>query len=191
MSVDIATVAKIAALARLKVSEADYARWKASRQQRITPPAPLSFVRFQGSKLTQPEARSDMLQTQPGEVFDVAKAERDLRVLAASGDYQRTDYRLVRTPEGKEGLIFELGDKAWGPDYLQMGLDFSADNQGRSSFNLKLVHNRHWLDAAGTEWRNFVRLGTSPALSSELYRPLNWRLPDGLSGFVAGVTYDF
>ncbi len=172
----------------LKLSEADYAQWMAQRRQRTTPPAPLSFVRFDGSKLTQPEARSDILLTQPGKTFDVAKAERDVTVLAASGDYQRADYRLVRSPEGQEGLVFDLEDKPWGPDYLQMGLDFSADNRGRSAFNLKLVHNRHWLDRAGTEWRNFLRLGTSPALGSELYRPMAWRLPDGLSGFVAAAA---
>jgi len=171
----------------LKLSEADYAQWMAQRRQRTTPPAPLSFVRFEGSKLTQPEARSDILLTQQGQTFDVAKAERDVTVLAASGDYQRADYRLVRSPEGQEGLVFDLEDKPWGPDYLQMGLDFSADNRGRSAFNLKLVHNRHWLDSAGSEWRNFLRLGTSPALGSELYRPMAWRLPDGLSGFVSAA----
>lgn len=170
----------------LKLSEADYAAWKAQRVKRKTQPPPLSFVRFEGSKLTHPEERPDILQTQPGQIFDVAKAEHDITVLAASGDYERTDYRLVRTPEGQEGLVFDLKDKSWGPDYLQMGLDFSADNRGRSSFNLKLAHNRHWLDSAGTEWRNFIRLGTSPALGTELYRPTNWRLPDGLSGFMSG-----
>jgi NTE family protein len=169
----------------LKLSEADYAAWRAQRLRRIPPPTPLSFVRFEGSVITHPEQRPDVLQTQPGEAFDTAKAEHDITLLAASGDYQRTDYRLVRGPQGEDGLVFELTDKVWGPDYLQMGLDFSTDNRGRSSFNLKLVHNRHWLTNAGTEWRNFVRLGTSPALGTELYHPTNWLLPDGLSGFVA------
>jgi NTE family protein len=179
--------AMVLRMADLRVSEADYAAWQARRRQRQAPPVPLSFVRFEGSQLTHPEARADIYLTQPGEVFDLARAERDITVLAASGDYQRSDYRLVRTPEGQEGLVFDLKDKVWGPDYLQMGLDFSADNRGRSSFNLKLAHNRHWLDRAGTEWRNFIRLGTSPALGTELYRPTNWRLPDGLSGFMAAA----
>lgn len=173
----------------LRVSEADYAAWRAQRKQREAAPAPLAFVRFEGSALTQPETRSDVLWSQPGQLFDLSKAERDITILAASGDYQRTDYRLVRTPEG-EGLVFDLEDKPWGPDYLQMGLDFSADNRGRSGFNLKLVHNRHWLDQHGSEWRNFIRLGSAPALGTEWYRPMDWRLPDGLSGFMAvsGVT---
>jgi NTE family protein len=169
----------------LQMSEADYATWKAARQRRQAPPPVLQFVRTEGSKLTRPDQRSDMFASQPGQVFKVADAERDINLLAASGDYLRTDYRLVRTPEGDAGLVFDLDDKPWGPNYLQMGLDFSADNRGRSAFNLKLVHNRHWLDRAGSEWRNIVRLGTSPLLNTEWYRPMSWRLPDGLSGFVA------
>lgn len=169
----------------LKVSEAEYARWKARRQQKVAPPTPLSFVRFEGSKQTRPESRDDILETHAGDVFDIAKAERDATRLAASGDYLRADYRLVRTSEGGEGLVFDLEDKPWGPDYLQLGLDFSADNRGRSLFNLKLVHNRHWLDEHGSEWRNFLKVGTSPAVGTEWYRPMDWKLPDGLRGFVA------
>ncbi len=169
----------------LQMSEADYAAWQAARQRRQPPPPTLQFVRTEGSELTRPDRRADMFASQPGQVFDVAKAERDINLLAASGDYLRTDYRLVRTPQGEAGLVYELEDKPWGPNYLQMGLDFSADNRGRSAFNLKLVHNRHWLDSAGSEWRNILRLGTSPLLGTEWYRPMAWQLPDGLSGFVA------
>lgn len=169
----------------LKLSPEAYAEWQARRKLRVQPKPVLDFVRFAGTEITHPETRPDLLASQPGQTFSVAKAERDLTMLAASGDYLRTDYRLVRMVNGEQGLVFDLEDKPWGPNYLQMGLDFSADNRGRSAFNLKLAHNRHWLDASGAEWRNFVRLGSSPALVSELYRPMNFRLPDGLEGFVA------
>lgn len=169
----------------LKLSEADYAAWKARRHQKIAPPGPLVFVKFEGSQQTKPESRDDILETKPGDTFDIAKAERDATRLAATGDYLRADYRLVRTPEGGEGLVFDLEDKPWGPDYLQIGLDFSADSRGRSLFNLKLVHNRHWLDSHGSEWRNFLKVGTSPSIGTEWYRPMDWKLPDGLRGFVS------
>jgi NTE family protein len=172
----------------LQLSEADYAAWQAARERRQPPPPTLQFVRTEGSELTRPDLRADMFASQPRQVFDVAKAERDINLLAASGDYLRTDYRLERTPHGEAGLVYELEDKPWGPNYLQMGLDFSADNRGRSAFNLKLVHNRHWLDNAGSEWRNILRLGTSPLLGTEWYRPMAWQLPDGLSGFVAAAA---
>ncbi|RZL11270.1 MAG: patatin [Rubrivivax sp.] len=168
----------------LKVSEADYARWKADRQRRQLQAAPLREVRFEGSRTTHPEQRADTLETQPGQVFDLAKAERDVRRLAATGDYLRADYQLQQGPDG-EALTFQLEDKPWGPNYLQLGLDFSTDSKGRSAFNLKLAHNRHWLDDRGSEWRNFVRLGSAPLLATEWYRPLGWQLPDGLRSFVA------
>ena len=169
----------------LKLSPEDYAAWQARRQQRALPSPVLDFVRIEGTEITHPENRPDLIASKPGEPFSVAHAERDLTMFAASGDYLRTDYRLVRTPEGERGLVFDLEDKPWGPNYLQMGLDFSADNKGRSLFNLKLAHNRHWLGGSGSEWRNFVSIGTTPALSSEIYRPMNFLLPDGLEGFVA------
>jgi len=168
----------------LKVSEAEYARWVASRRARVPPSQALQAVRFEGSQTTRPERMADDLETQAGAPFDVAAAERDLRRLAATGDYIRTDYRLEPAGQG-EGLVFRLEDKPWGPNYLQLGLDFSADTNGSSQFNLKLVHTRHWLDDRGSEWRNFLRLGSSPSLSTELWRPMGWELPDGLQGFTA------
>ena len=168
----------------LKVSEADYAAWKASRQRPPAERRPVRSVRFEGSKLTQPELLQDQLETRPGQPYNVAAAERDLRRLAATGDYLVTDYQLQRTPTGDD-LVFKVQDKPWGPDYLQVGLDFSTDSAGRSAFNLKVAHNRHWLDASGAEWRNFVRLGSAPALFTEWYRPIGSPLPDGLRTFVA------
>ena len=87
-----------------------------------------------------------------------AKAERDALRLAASDDYMRADYRLVTTAEG-DGLVFDLEDKPWGPNYLRIGLDLSTDFRGDSGFNIKISHNRHWLTDAGTEWRNRVQIG--------------------------------
>ena len=168
----------------LKVSEAEYAAWKASRQRPPAERRPLQAVRIEGSNITQPELRQDQLETRPGQPYNVAAAERDLRRLAATGDYLVTDYRLQRTPTGDE-LVFQVKDKPWGPNYLQVGLDFSTDTAGRSAFNLKVVHNRHWLDASGAEWRNFLRLGSAPALFTEWYRPIGSSLPDGLRSFVA------
>jgi NTE family protein len=182
---EIQAEAMVLRMQDLKLSPEAYAEWQAHRKLRVQPKPMLASVSFDGTNITHPETRPDLLASQPGQAFSVAAAERDLTMLAASGDYLRTDYRLVRLPNGEQELVFDLEDKPWGPNYLQMGLDFSADNRGRSAFNLKLAHNRHWLNASGAEWRNFVRFGTSPALATELYQPMNFRLPDGLEGFVA------
>ncbi len=168
----------------LKVSEADYARWKAQRTLRQAASEPIRAVRFEGSVRTHPEQLQAQLESRADALFDVSQAERDLRRLAATGDYLTTDYVLRRGPSGQE-LVYRLQDKPWGPDYLQMGLDFSTDTAGRSAFNLKLAHNRHWLNRSGAEWRNFVRLGSSPLYSTEWFQPVSWLTPDGWRPFVA------
>ena len=167
-----------ARLAALALPEAAYAQWRAARPQPGKPEATVSFIRFEGTELTNPQRFAAQLESRPGQPFDSAKAERDARRLAASGDYLRADYLLVSTAEG-DGLVFDLEDKPWGPHYFRIGLDLATDFRGGSGFNVKISHNRHWLDANGSEWRNQLQIGELPHWYTEIYHPLNWTL--GLS----------
>ncbi len=172
-------------LSALALDAARFAAWGDAHRAPLREPVKLGFVAFEGTTRTNPQRLAAQLESQPGQTFDAAKAERDARRLAASGDYLRSDYRVVRTPAG-EGLLFDLDDKPWGPNYLRIGLDLSTDFAGRSAFNLKLAHDRHWLTPNGTEWRNRLNLGESPMLSTELYHPLNWSNKLSEDWFVSG-----
>ena len=175
-------------LQQLKVLAMDasvYLRWQAARASAAPPTPRLSFVRIQGTAQTNAQRLTAILETQAGQVFEPERAERDARRLAAAGDYTRSDYQLVRGPDG-EGLVFDLEDKPWGPNYLHAGLDLSTDLRGNSAFNLKLSHNRHWLTDRGTEWRNRLHIGEVPLAYSEIYHPLNWTSSPANDWFVSG-----
>ena len=180
-------------LAGLALSSASYAAWRAARPAPSNTGYPkLATVRIEGSAHTNPSRLLAMLDSKAGDRFDPARAEQDARRLAADGDYTRSDYQLVRgaKPGDGDSLVFELEDKPWGPNYLHAGLDLSTDFGGRSAFNLKLSHNRHWLTANGTEWRNRVQIGETPQLFTELYHPLNWhpsRVDDWFASAYAGL----
>jgi len=169
------------------VSEERYAQWRTEHPKRRLPEATIGYVAFEGTTLTNPARFAAQLESQPGKRFDVDRAERDARTLAASGDYLRADYQLV-SHEGSDGLVFDLEDKPWGPNYLRIGLDLSTDFDGRGSFTLKLSHNRHWLTPAGTEWRNRLQIGAVPLVFTELYHPLNWTIGLSNDWFVAGYA---
>ncbi|MBI5269688.1 MAG: patatin-like phospholipase family protein [Burkholderiales bacterium] len=173
-------------LAALGLSPADYAQWLADRHQPDTLPPALDFVGFEGTALTNPARFEAQLLSQPGRAFDAEQAADDARRLAASGDYLRADYRLLSTPSGATGLVFDLEDKPWGPNYLRIGLGLSTDFDGHSAFNITLSHNRHWLTDNGTEWRNTLQIGEVPRLSTELYHPLAWTIGLANDWFVAG-----
>jgi NTE family protein len=171
-------------LAPLALEPTAYAAWRAQRGGAAAPAVVLEFIEFQGASFTNPERLQDQFESRAGQLFDRAKAENDTRRLAATGDYVRADYRIVRDGE-REGILFELEEKPWGPDYLRVGLNLRTDTTGDNGFNLKLLHVRHWLNAAGAEWRNFVQLGEKPALATELYQPLNVSLGLQNDWFVA------
>jgi NTE family protein len=162
-----------------------FAQWQQGRRRPPAAPHRIAAIEFEGSTLTRPQRLATQLASRVGEAFDAGRAEWDVQHLAASGDYVRVDYQLVPRPDGDK-LVFDLEDKPWGPHYLRVGLDLSTDFSGRSAFNLKLSHNRHWLDEHGTEWRNRVQIGEVPLWTSELYRPFGGR--NESEWFVAGYA---
>ncbi len=174
-------------LAALSISATAYAAWRGRHAKPAAAGSRLAQVRIEGSTVTNPERLVAMLESQPGQDFDPARAERDSRRLAAGGDYTRADFQLLRStdPAVGDSLVFDVEDKLWGPNYLNVGLDLSTDFSGRSAFNLKLSHNRHWLSRNGTEWRNRLQIGEVPRLFTELYHPLAWTASRANDWFVA------
>ncbi|HJV69871.1 patatin-like phospholipase family protein [Ideonella sp.] len=175
-----------AQLAGLALPGPAYAAWRAERHGGEVPNPKLAFVAFEGTTITNPARFEAQLKSQPGQPFEAANAAADASHLAASGDYVRADYRLVDTTSGATGLVFDLEDKPWGPNYLRVGIDLATDFGGQSAFNIKISHNRHWLTPNGTEWRNRLQIGEVPQLFSELYHPLNWTIGLSNDWFVAG-----
>ena len=166
------------ALSRLSTDAATYARWQQHREREAQAQASrgsaLTEVRFEGVAPTRAARLADLIDTQLGLPADVPAIEAALRQLDATGDYEQVDYRLAPLPNGKPGeaLVVSLRENNWGPSYLRVGLDLNTDFQGRGGFNLRLSHNRHWLNDSGAEWRNRIQIGETPSLNTEIYQPL-------------------
>ncbi|MCX2863052.1 patatin-like phospholipase family protein [Paucibacter sp. PLA-PC-4] len=180
-----AAEAMLTQLRPLAVSPEAYAQWRLARTPGGTPSARLSAIEFEGSERSHPERFAAQLASQPGQVFDAARAERDAQLLASSGDYERVDFHVAARAEG-DALVFAMEDKSWGPNYFRIGLDLSTDFSGESAFNIRISHNRHWLTPQGTEWRNQLTLGQTPRLYSEIYHPLIAKLGTSNDWFVSG-----
>ena len=165
------------ALGRFAADPARYEQWRTAREGQAREWAErkawIGQIRFEGVDAARAQRLSQVLDTQPGEPAEVAAIETDLQKLAASGDYERVDYRLERVgSQGDEALVVRLRENDWGPNYLKLGLDLRTDFEGRGDFNLRISHNRHWLNSSGAEWRNRLQIGRTPAIFSELYQPL-------------------
>ena len=165
------------ALQRFSVDPARYAQWHDARrtqsQAHATRASWVGQIRFEGVDESRARRLHQILDTVAGQTVSVAAIEQDMQKLAATGDYDRVDYRLQRVGgEQNEALVISLRENDWGPNYLRLGLDLRTDFEGRGDFNLRISHNRHWLNSSGAEWRNRLQIGRTLAAYSELYQPL-------------------
>jgi NTE family protein len=175
-------------LARYAVDAPQYRQWAQAREAKVNANAArigaVASVTFEGVNEAHAARLASVLDTAEGQRLDVPQLERDLQKLAATGDYERVDYSLTRRDDGAEDLTLRLNPNTWGPNYLRVGLDLRTDFQGQGAFNLRLSHNRHWLNESGAEWRNRLQVGETLGLYSELYQPLTLRSDRFVAGYV-------
>ena len=164
----------VESLKRFSVGESEYSAWQLARIPGVDPtPASLAFVRFEGVSPDRVTHIQRLVETTAGKPLNNIQLDADLRQLSATGDYDRVDYRLAFDPTNRaEGLVFDLAENKWGPNYFRLGLDMRTDFRGEGVFNLRINHDRHWLTEDGTEWRNHLELGDNLALRTELYHPM-------------------
>ena len=167
------------ALARFSADAPRYQRWVAAREAQEKANTgrigTVASVRFEGVNEIRAQRLATALDTSEGQRLDVPQLENDLQRLAAMGDFEAVDYTLTRREDGAEDLKVLLRENTWGPNYLRIGLDLRTDFQGQGAFNLRISHNRHWLNDTGAEWRNRVQVGETLGLYSEIYQPLTLR----------------
>jgi NTE family protein len=166
------------AIERFSQDPMTYAQWRLERDARLAHLSErggrVGMVRFEGVQGERLRQLQRLVESRPGQALDVDRIERDVRQLAATGDYERVDYRLERLPEqADEALVVQLRENGWGPNYLGLGLDLRTDFDGQSAFNLRLHHTRRWLSEGGSEWRSRVQLGSNLQASSEIYQPID------------------
>ena len=160
-------------LQRYAVSSEDYAVLSARRRHAQSPQGVLlSSVRIDGTQRVPEESLRGIMETQPGDKFDAARAERDMRRLFGRGDFEHVSYTLTPLPDGRHELTTTVNEKSWGPQYLRLGLGVSTDFEGDSFFTLRAMHRWTWLNALGAEWRNDLEIGHTDRLSTEWLQPL-------------------
>lgn len=167
-----------AKLARLAVGPEAYRQWRAQRQAvfdgQLVHAGRIGAMRFEGVDLIQSSRLSQLMDTEPGQAIDLQRIETDLQRLAATGDYELIDYRLQRLGSSRnEELVVSLQENRWGPNYFRVGLDLRTDFDGQGAFNLRISHNRHWINSRGAEWRNRLQLGETLGAFTEFYQPID------------------
>ena len=110
-----------------------------------------------------------------GQPLDVDKVERAMNKVYGLEFYQNVRYGLVTNDDGKTGVDVELDPRSWGPNYLQLGLEYSSANDEDAIFGLAASYLRTAINPLGGEWRATFVIGDKPGLIADLYQPFGSR----------------
>jgi NTE family protein len=158
----------------LMLSDAAYAAYRASlHNPRAHPAMPkIEFIHLTNdSPIADSVIRARLNDIEIGQPLDVHAVERDLNKVYGLEFFQNVRYSLVRQ-NGQYGLDIDLEARSWGPNYLQLGVQYSSSSDVDAVFNLAASYLRTAINPLGAEWRTTVFIGDEPAFLADLYEPL-------------------
>jgi NTE family protein len=170
-----ATRAMAARLGALALPPAEYEQWQ--RHVRLTPPrqAPIvDRIEIAGTRFVNPETIRTAIAQKEGQPLDPDRLAADLVREYSQGDLHSLDYSVVHERD-RTILRITPVEKSWGPDYLRFGLNLASDFRSESSYNLRALYRRTWLNPLGGEWVLGGQIGSLQSLATEFYQPLDLR----------------
>jgi NTE family protein len=169
-----AAVAQREALARLALTETDHARQLATRPPRPTGDrAVVDFVRVENQSRIDDRLILDRLSIRTGEPLDLAQIDADIAKIYGLNLFESVGYSLVEE-DGKTGVVVQARERAWGPNYLQFGLNLTSDSRGQNSWNVGVGYLRTAVNPLGGEIRSALQLGEEPGFAIEWFQPLEY-----------------
>ncbi|MEM9553349.1 MAG: patatin-like phospholipase family protein [Acidobacteriota bacterium] len=173
---EAAARARVADLAELAVSEAEYRNYL--RRHRIGDPETatdlmIATVEVEGSERVDDRQITRRIETRAGEQLDLPTLRLDLDRIYQIGEFESVDFEIARRPDG-DALIIDTTDKPWGPSYLRVGLTFSADFAGESDFLAVVNYRQTQLSPRGAEWQTLLFAGDTNSIYSEWFQPLDF-----------------
>jgi NTE family protein len=159
-------------LQKLALTPDAYQAHRASRPNpRIETPPQIDFVRLDnGSRVADSviEARLDEIPTSVP--LDVDATEAAIAHVYGLQLFQNVRYAVVEE-NGQSGLEIEVEEREWGPNYLQVGLDYSSAGDDDTQFGLFLSYLKTAMNSRGAEWRSTLGLGDEPSVATQWHQP--------------------
>ncbi|WP_101759337.1 patatin-like phospholipase family protein [Oceanicoccus sp. KOV_DT_Chl] len=113
----------------------------------------------------------DRMQLQPNSTYSQEDIQLGMERLHGQGTIARTNTSL--TDDGLSTLNIDVGEKEWGPGYLDFKLALEDDFSSFSRYQLGGSFRLTNLSPYGAEWYSVAEFGTDKLFFSELYWPLS------------------
>jgi len=163
------------ALGGLAVEVAEFAR-SSNRSPAAEIPLPVvDFVRLNNnSNISDAVLERRLGEIEIGAPLDLEALGDTLDELYGLELYQNVRYALV-DEAGRTGVEIELDERAWGPSYLQFGLELGTSTGRDPTFGVSASYLSTARNDRGGEWRATLALGDERELAADFHQPLGRR----------------
>lgn len=162
-----AALALLPQLRRYAVSAEQYAAFELRPRGIQLAGGHIEFVEIDPSRSRTAGFVADRLAALVGERLDTSLIDERIERVYGEGRYERISYEVVER-DGQQGLRVLPVDKGWGPNFLRVGLAFSDDLNGESSYLLRAEARFTELSPLNTELRTRISLGEQSQVRGEL-----------------------
>lgn len=160
-------------LASLRLDAAAYAAYRAGLKDPRRKSVPtIEFVHINNdSTIADSVIRDRLSDIEIGAPLDVDAVERALNKVYGLEYFQNVRYNLAQE-NGRYGINIDLEKRSWGPNYLQLGMQYSSSSDIDAQFGLAASYLATAINPLGGEWRATFFVGDEPAFLADLYQPL-------------------
>ena len=158
---------------RLALSDEAYAAHVAARRDPRMPELPVvEFVHLDNhAPIADSVVEARLGAIEIGKPLDVDTVERAVNTVYGLDYYQNVRYSLATDADRRTGLDIELRERSWGPNYAQLGMEYSSAANSDALFGLAASYLSTAINPLGGEWRATLAIGDEPALSADLHQP--------------------
>jgi NTE family protein len=133
----------------------------------------VEFIEIENDSVLHDEIIRSRLDVDLGNPVDLASLDRSVDQIYSLDVFKSVTYDLIENEEGEQGIVIHAVPRAWGPNYLQFGLELSSDFSGNSDFKLGAAYTRNALNMLGGELRITGSIGREDELSFDFYQPVD------------------
>jgi len=163
----------IDALSKYSVSDGEYAAFAKKHHRDQIKEVKITSVKIvvEGESQIPPAMVASRLDIKEGDIADMKDAQENAGRVYGMGDFEGVDMNLKRERDGYS-LIVKAKEKAWGPNYLRIGLAMATDFEGNSRYNILVDYTKRWMNSLGGEWKTQIDIGNPSGIYTEFYQPL-------------------
>lgn len=136
------------------------------------PPPVIDFIRLENQSGIDDAVLRRPFAGLVGRPLDQAALERALTEVYGWELFESVRYELVEQ-DGRQGLLLQVKENRWGPNYLEFGVSLASDFRGDATWNVGASLLKTALNRRAGEWRLAAQVGQEPIFFTELYQPLD------------------